>query len=121
MLTIKLTKQFKKDDKKLSKRDQSLLDDIIDRLANGENLTAPPIRDHALNNSKRYKDCRECHVKPDLLLIYKIISGELILECVRTGSHSDLFSTRFIGRVGNPRITRRKKYVKSIVISGRED
>ena len=34
---------------------------------------------------------RECHIKPDWLLIYKIDSGVLVLTLARTGSHSDLF------------------------------
>ncbi|MCK4486683.1 MAG: type II toxin-antitoxin system YafQ family toxin [Desulfobacterales bacterium] len=35
------------------------------------------------------KDCRECHIEPDWLLIYRIAGSELCL--IRTGSHSDLF------------------------------
>lgn len=48
-------------------------------------------RDHALTDSKEYKGTRECHIKPDWLLIYSIISDRLILHLIRTGSHSDLF------------------------------
>ena len=44
-------------------------------------------RDHALVGN--WQDCRECHIKPDWLLIYQLKENELIL--VRTGSHSDLF------------------------------
>ena len=45
-------------------------------------------RDHALMGE--YSDCRECHIKPDLLLIYRKV-GDDILELTRLGSHSDLF------------------------------
>ena len=48
-------------------------------------------RDHALTNSRNYKDVRECHIEPDWLLVYRVIKQELILELIRTGTHSDLF------------------------------
>ena len=48
-------------------------------------------RDHALINSRQYKDVRECHIQPDWLLIYRIVRDRLILKLIRTGSHSDLF------------------------------
>jgi len=44
-------------------------------------------RDHQLKGL--LKDCRECHIEPDWLLIYRIEGSELCL--IRTGSHSDLF------------------------------
>ena len=48
-------------------------------------------KDHALKGE--YAGCRECHIKPDWLLIYdKSTDGELhILNLIRTGTHSDLF------------------------------
>ena len=42
-------------------------------------------------DNKYYKNCRECHIEPDWLLIYKYNKEELILFMVETGSHSDLF------------------------------
>lgn len=47
----------------------------------------PKYRDHAL--SGEWSDFRECHIKPDLLLIYE--SGEDFIQLVRLGSHSELF------------------------------
>lgn len=44
-------------------------------------------RDHALAGN--WQDFRECHIKPDWLLIYRLETDKLIL--VRSGSHSDLF------------------------------
>jgi mRNA interferase YafQ len=44
-------------------------------------------RDHALSGV--YTGMRECHVRPDWLLVYRIEDDDLIL--VRTGTHSDLF------------------------------
>lgn len=48
-------------------------------------------KDHALTDSRNYKNVRECHIEPDWLLVYKIESDILILKLIRTGSHSDLF------------------------------
>jgi len=45
-------------------------------------------RDHSLGGD--WQDHSECHLKPDLLLIYRKPSAE-ILQLVRMGSHSDLF------------------------------
>ena len=44
-------------------------------------------RDHAL--SGEWSGFRECHIKPDLLLIYE--TGEDSIQLVRLGSHSELF------------------------------
>lgn len=44
-------------------------------------------RDHALTGN--WKGFRECHIKPDLLLIYEI--SEQGIQLVRLGSHSELF------------------------------
>jgi mRNA interferase YafQ len=44
-------------------------------------------RDHALSNE--WKDYRDCHLKPDLVLIYRLI-GEDRLILARLGSHSEL-------------------------------
>jgi mRNA interferase YafQ len=45
-------------------------------------------RDHALGGE--WRDHRECHLKPDLLLIYRKPNAE-VLQLVRLGSHSELF------------------------------
>lgn len=44
-----------------------------------------------LNDSKKYKNCGECHIEPDWLLVYQYIDDELILLLVATGSHSKIF------------------------------
>ena len=64
----------------------SKLKDIIKRLANAEKLP-PQNKDHQLKGT--LKDCRECHIEPDWLLVYRIEGSELCL--IRTGTHSDLF------------------------------
>lgn len=89
-LDIVWTGQFKKDYKLAIKRhfDIGLLDDIIRKLASGEQLPEKN-KDHALTGN--WTGHRECHVLPDWLLIYRIEDDVLVLTLSRTGSHSDLF------------------------------
>ncbi|WP_097685361.1 type II toxin-antitoxin system YafQ family toxin [Helicobacter pylori] len=47
----------------------------------------PRFQDHALKG--KWKPFRECHIKPDVLLVYLVQDDELIL--LRLGSHSELF------------------------------
>jgi len=90
MLTIRYETTFKKDFKRIVKRgyDIKLLEEVIELLANGERLPEK-YKDHNLTGI--FSDCRECHITPDWLLIYKIDGNELILYLTRTGTHSDLF------------------------------
>lgn len=62
---IKYSKTYKKQHKKLSQKDINLLDIVIKKLANGETLESK-YNDHALSGN--YKDFRDCHIKPDLIL-----------------------------------------------------
>ena len=88
---VKYSKEFKKSLKKVSKqgKDVNKLFDIIEKLANKEVLDAK-YRDHALYNDNRFKDCRDCHIEPDWVLIYKYLDDELVLLLVNTGSHSEV-------------------------------
>ncbi len=92
MREIIIANQYKRDLKLARKRNlpEDTLNDIILKLANDIPLPAEN-KDH--NLSGKYVGCRECHIKPDWLLIYgKEDDGELhILNLIRTGTHSDLF------------------------------
>ena len=92
MLTINYNTQFKKDYKRAVKRglDIKELENVIFLLATEQKLPGK-FKDHALADSRNYKGMRECHIEPDWLLVYQIIKSELILNLLRTGSHSDLF------------------------------
>ena len=70
--------------------DPKKLEEVITLLCNEQPLPEA-YRDHALTNSRNYKDMRECHIEPDWLLVYKVVRQTLILKLIRTGSHSDLF------------------------------
>ena len=92
MLKPEFTGQFKKDYKLAVKRgcNPDKLKKVVLLLCKEEPLP-DAYRDHALVNSKNYKNMRECHIQPDWLLVYKVEAERLILKLIRTGSHSDLF------------------------------
>jgi len=81
---------FKKTRKLAKKRglDLALLQEPITILAKGERLP-PKYRDHQLQG--KLSAFRECHIKGDWLLVYRIIEDKLILALHSTGTHADLF------------------------------
>ena len=90
MLKVVLSNRFRKD-LKLAKRrglDLRLLKDVVDLLAQ-EKALPDSNKDHALTG--KYAAFRECHIKPDWLLIYRVEEEALALMLFRTGSHADLF------------------------------
>ena len=82
---------FKKSLKKLLKQGKQLekLEKVIEMLASKETLPEK-YRDHSLYDNKKFKGCRDCHIEPDWVLIYKYINKELVLLLVNTGSHSEV-------------------------------
>ena len=90
MYHIKFTTAYKKSYKLMKKRglDLTLLDEVVNKLHLGIPLEEKH-HDHELSGS--FRGFRECHVKPDWLLIYLIENDILTLTLVDTGSHSDLF------------------------------
>ena len=85
---VNFTKSFIKDYKKLQTKDKDLTDVLIDKLATGQPLESKH-KDHALSGN--LQGFRECHIKPDLLLIYELCDDILQLNALRVGSHSKLF------------------------------
>ena len=59
---------------------------VVRKIALNQNLPEN-YKDHQL--SGKYQGCRECHVEPDWLLIYRL--GKNGLELVETGTHADLY------------------------------
>lgn len=90
---VDFSTKFKKSLKKVTKQGKDIdkLDNIILKLANKEPLEEK-YKDHQLINNKTYRDCRECHIEPDWLLVYKYIDNNLVLLLVATGSHSDVLN-----------------------------
>jgi mRNA interferase YafQ len=90
MLKLNYTNKFKKDYKLAKKRGYPIdeLETVIEILQ-GEKPLDEKYQDHELNGN--YRDFRECHIRPDWLLIYRVENNTLTLTLVRTGTHSDLF------------------------------
>lgn len=91
MRTIERTSQFKKDYKRESKgRHSGTLDAdlraVLEPLATDKPLDKRYF-DHALTGE--WKGHRDCHIKPDLVLLYRKPTEET-LQLVRLGSHSEL-------------------------------
>ena len=91
MRKIERTTRFKRDFKRELKGQYSpflstTFVDVLKKLLADESLEEK-FRDHALTGN--WVDYRDCHIRPDLLLIYRKIDDD-ILQLVRIGSHSEL-------------------------------
>jgi len=90
-LHIIRTKKFVKSFDKLitsGKLELDLFHSVVNKIADGEILNLR-YQDHKLIGI--LEGYRECHLKPDILLIYEIRKEELILILLNIGSHSELF------------------------------
>jgi len=90
--TIERSSQFKKDYKpiKASPRHRKDLDDLLTSvLLQLLSDDALPVKNHDHDLSGDWANYRECHVKPDLLLIYRKPDSDT-LRLARIGSHSEL-------------------------------
>jgi len=90
--SVEHTTAFRRDYKRESKgvlRDRldAVLRPVLTALAADDPLP-PANRDHPL--SGEWGDCRECHVRGDLLLVYRKPDNKT-LQLIRLGSHSELF------------------------------
>ncbi len=86
--SVRTTKTFRRDIKKVTPGSKRLLklQEVVRLIAAGEPLPKSN-RNHQLKGE--YKDCLECHVEPNWLLIYRAEENEVVL--IRTGTHSELF------------------------------
>lgn len=93
MYQLRITKSFKIDYKKLSKSEAEDTDKVIKTLLKNERLEIK-YHDHALRGN--YIGYRECHVRPDLLLVYRKTTDKMIciLTCIRISSHANIFDTK---------------------------
>jgi mRNA interferase YafQ len=94
MRKINWTRQFKRDYKKLRSSSryrgdlETLLPAVLDKLVVDQELD-PKLKDHALTGEMA--GFRECHLRPDLLLVYAKAETPPRLILMRLGSHSELF------------------------------
>ena len=86
---IDWTSAFKRDFKREKKTDrqlESILEPVLTALVTDAPL-AKKYADHAMTGD--WKDHRDCHIKPDLVLIYRKPDNDT-LRLVRLGSHAEL-------------------------------
>ncbi len=90
-MKLERTRKFKHDYKREAKgRHCKTLDEsfiVVLKLLLGNKQLAEKYKDHALSGD--WEDHRDCHIKPDLVLIYRKLDKK-ILQLVRMGSHSEL-------------------------------
>jgi mRNA interferase YafQ len=91
MRTVKYTNRFKcyyrrEQSGRHAKKLDKMLMEVVDMLVADTPLPRRNF-DHALTGE--WSDHRDCHVRPDLVLIYRKPDAES-LELVRLGSHSEL-------------------------------
>jgi mRNA interferase YafQ len=91
MRSVRYTGQFKRDYRreKSGRHRRNLEADLAEavRLLAGDERLPQRYFDHAF--SGEWRDFRDCHIRPDLILIYRKPDAEN-LELVRLGSHSEL-------------------------------
>lgn len=88
---IAKTKRFKtayKRIKNLRGFKKGVFTEVVGTLASGKKLSEK-YKDHKLTGN--LKAFRECHLAPDILLIYQIDDDILVLTLVSVGNHSQLF------------------------------
>ncbi len=90
MYQVNTTNRFNKDLKKCKKRgyDINLLNSVIKKLVKDGKLPKK-YKPHKLSGN--YKNCWECHIKSDWLLVWQQNDCDLVLILMNTGTHSDLF------------------------------
>ena len=91
MYKLKYSNKFKKDLKKIHKKNSLILvavRRVLDILVSGCQLDSK-YYNHKLKGE--FKNCYECHIKSDVLLIYQKDKKCLLILLLRVGSHARLF------------------------------
>jgi mRNA interferase YafQ len=93
MRTIERSSQFKKDLKRelkgqRAKQMTAALENVVELLQRDQPLPKK-FKDHQLTGN--LADCRDCHVLPNLVLLYEQPDDANTLRLVRLGSHAELF------------------------------
>ena len=93
MLKIRFSTRFKRDLKRVQKQEASGYDEVVFKSVVQNLQSGIPLdkkfEDHPLQ--EKYAGARECHLAPDLLLVYEVNNDVLELLLLRIGSHSNLF------------------------------
>lgn len=90
MYLLKYSSKFKKE-LRVYRNNEKVLNELklaLDYLAKGHKLPKK-YKNHKLIGE--FNDCLECHIRPDILLVYKIDEKDSIVLLLRLNSHSNLF------------------------------
>ena len=92
MYEFLVTTQFKKDLRKLKKRrhDFDLTGKVL-KVLRCKGVRGIPYRMRPHRLKGKYADTWECHLKPDLLIIWMQFEAPKTIRLVRIGSHAELF------------------------------
>lgn len=85
--TLLETNTYIKEKNKLNSKQLEKLAYVIEKLRNGEVLERK-YKDHKLKGDMEI--LRDCHIEPDLVLIYAKDKEKLILTALRINTHSNL-------------------------------
>jgi mRNA interferase YafQ len=90
MYEPKLLKHFQKDANRMERRqkERTKLTETISLICNRKPLP-PRYENHPLHGN--WRDCDECHIEPDWLLIYEVDDAAQTVVFHRTGTHADLY------------------------------
>lgn len=90
MYILKYSKRFKKELKHYRHDNVVMIElkEVLNILASGKILPAKYTNHRLIGD---FNNFFECHLKPDVLLIYEIKKAEVIIILLRIGSHSKLF------------------------------
>ena len=91
MYSIYRTSKYRKDLKAIA-YNKKLVDEIgvvVALLSENDTPLPEKYNDHQLKG--RFVEFRECHVRPNWLLVYKKTKEDLILMLICTGTHAKLF------------------------------
>lgn len=86
--TLKVTKAYRKDFKRLNKRNKDLSKlKVVLKYLNENRRIPKKYKPHPLHG--QLKGCMECHIESDWLLIWR--EEKDVVKLIRTGTHSDLY------------------------------
>lgn len=95
MYELAFAKSFKKSIKRLLRaKDNKIVEErleVVVEIIRQRKILDPKYKDHALRGE--FGGYRECHIKPDVLLLYEIDEQRFFITLVNIGSHSDLFGS----------------------------
>lgn len=89
---IHLTKEYVKSYQALRPKERQLVNEVVEILAKGDALP-DRYKDHPLEYD--FEGFRDCHIKDDLVLVYKIEDDVCVLTLLNVGKHAKVFKKRY--------------------------